>query len=217
MQMSPTESRERVKGGTPLQRQSLWGYMMSAEGVYILSAKTCFGGITMEKETLIVVGLGNPGTQYAHTRHNAGFDTLEMLCRKRGVLCAPQTFMNLSGECVSELLNWYKVPLENLLIIYDDIDLPASRLRVRKSGSAGTHNGMRSIIAHTPGQNFPRVRVGVGAKPDGWDLADWVLSKYTIREEQIAMQQAFERAADCVEDWVKNGIDHTMQEYNKTV
>ena len=132
----------------------------------------------MEKETLIVVGLGNPGTQYAHTRHNAGFDTLEMLCRKWGVtlnkskckglltetnvdgkrvvLCAPQTFMNLSGECVSELLNWYKVPLENLLIIYDDIDLPASRLRVRKSGSAGTHNGMRSIIAHTPGQNFPR-------------------------------------------------------------
>ena len=237
MQMSPTESRERVKGGTPLQRQSLWGHMMSAEGVYILSAKTCFGGITMEKETLIVVGLGNPGTQYA--RHNAGFDTLEMLCRKWGVtlnkskckglltetnvdgkrvvLCAPQTFMNLSGECVSELLNWYKVPLENLLIIYDDIDLPASRLRVRKSGSAGTHNGMRSIIAHTPGQNFPRVRVGVGAKPDGWDLADWVLSKYTIREEQIAMQQAFERAADCVEDWVKNGIDHAMQEYNKTV
>ena len=125
--------------------------------------------------------------------------------------------MNLSGECVSELLNWYKVPLENLLIIYDDIDLPASRLRVRKSGSAGTHNGMRSIIAHTPGQNFPRVRVGVGAKPDGWDLADWVLSKYTIREEQIAMQQAFERVADCVEDWVKNGIDHAMQEYNKTV
>lgn len=142
-----------------MQRQSLWGYMMSAEGVYILSAKTCFGGITMEKETLIVVGLGNPGTQYAHTRHNAGFDTLEMLCRKWGVtlnkskckglltetnvdgkrvvLCAPQTFMNLSGECVSELLNWYKVPLENLLIIYDDIDLPASRLRVRKSGSAG--------------------------------------------------------------------------------
>ena len=185
------------------------------------------------------MGLGNPGTQYAHTRHNAGFDTLEMLCRKWGVtlnkskckglltetivdgkrvvLCAPQTFMNLSGECVSELLNWYKVPLENLLIIYDDIDLPASRLRVRKSGSAGTHNGMRSIIANTPGQNFPRVRVGVGAKPDGWDLADWVLSKYTIREEQIAMQQAFERAADCVEDWVKNGIDHAMQEYNKTV
>ena len=187
----------------------------------------------------LVVGLGNPGSKYDNTRHNAGFRALESYCARSGqkidrmkfkalagegmlggkrvLFLKPQTFMNLSGECVSELLNWYKVPLENLLIIYDDIDLPASRLRVRKSGSAGTHNGMRSIIAHTPGQNFPRVRVGVGAKPDGWDLADWVLSKYTIREEQIAMQQAFERAADCVEDWVKNGIDHAMQEYNKTV
>ena len=188
----------------------------------------------------LFVGLGNPGPEYEATRHNAGFWWIDNLAHALGArlvpergyhglvartnmdghtvwLLEPQTFMNLSGECVSELLNWYKVPLENLLIIYDDIDLPASRLRVRKSGSAGTHNGMRSIIAHTPGQNFPRVRVGVGAKPDGWDLADWVLSKYTIREEQIAMQQAFERAADCVEDWVKNGIDHAMQEYNKTV
>ncbi len=192
----------------------------------------------MEKETLLIVGLGNPGTQYAHSRHNAGFDTLEMLCRKwnvtlnkskckgmltettvggkRVVLCAPQTFMNLSGECVAELLNWYKVPLENLLVIYDDIDLPASRLRVRKSGSAGTHNGMRSILANVGGQQgFPRIRVGVGAKPDGWDLADWVLSKYTIREEQQAMQDAFNRAADCAEDWVISGIEHAMQEYNK--
>lgn len=192
----------------------------------------------MEKETLLIVGLGNPGTQYAHSRHNAGFDTLESLCRKwnvtlnkskckglltettvggkRVVLCAPQTFMNLSGECVAELLSWYKVPLENLLVIYDDIDLPASRLRVRKSGSAGTHNGMRSILANVGGQQgFPRIRVGVGAKPDGWDLADWVLSKYTIREEQQAMQDAFARAADCAEDWVISGIEHAMQAYNK--
>ncbi len=192
----------------------------------------------MEKETLLIVGLGNPGTQYAHSRHNAGFDTLESLCRKwnvtlnkskckglltettvggkRVVLCAPQTFMNLSGECVAELLNWYKAPLENLLVIYDDIDLPASRLRVRKSGSAGTHNGMRSILANVGGQQgFPRIRVGVGAKPEGWDLADWVLSKYTIREEQQAMQDAFARAADCAEDWVISGIEHAMQAYNK--
>lgn len=192
----------------------------------------------MEKETLLIVGLGNPGTQYAHSRHNAGFDTLDSLCRKwnvtlnkskckgmltettvggkRVVLCAPQTFMNLSGECVAELLSWYKVPLENLMVIYDDIDLPASRLRVRKSGSAGTHNGMRSILANVGGQqSFPRIRVGVGAKPEGWDLADWVLSKYTIREEQQAMQDAFSRAADCAEDWVISGIEHAMQAYNK--
>ena len=122
--------------------------------------------------------------------------------------------MNLSGECVAQLLSWYKCPLENLLVIYDDIDLPLGRLRVRKAGSAGTHNGMRSIIGRTPGQNFPRIRVGVGAKPEGWDLADWVLSRYQIREEQDAMREAFTRAADCVEDWLKNGIDHAMQQYN---
>jgi len=191
----------------------------------------------MEKETWIVVGLGNPGAQYAHTRHNAGFDSLDILSSrwmapinkkklkgmiaevnrgdKRVVLCMPQTFMNLSGECVAELLSWYKVPLERLIVIYDDIDLPLGRLRVRKSGSAGTHNGMRSILQHVPGQNFPRIRVGVGAKPEGWDLANWVLSKYMIREEQDAMQKAFIAAADCVEDWLDHGIDHAMQEFNR--
>ena len=191
----------------------------------------------MEKETWVVVGLGNPGLQYAHTRHNAGFDTVAVLAErwhvslakkkcngllaemglgdKRVVLCQPQTFMNLSGECVAELLSWYKCPLDHLLVVYDDIDLPLARLRVRKAGSAGTHNGMRSILAHVPGQDFPRVRVGVGAKPEGWDLADWVLSRYTIREEQDAMRDAFLRAADCVEDWLQNGIDHAMQTYNQ--
>ena len=191
----------------------------------------------MEKETWIVVGLGNPGAQYAHTRHNAGFDSLDILSsrwmtpinkkkfkgmitevnrgNKRVVLCMPQTFMNLSGECVAELLSWYKVPMERLLVIYDDIDLPLGRLRVRKSGSAGTHNGMRSILQHVPNQNFPRIRVGVGAKPEGWDLADWVLSKYMIREEQDAMHKAFTAAADCVEDWLDHGIEHAMQEFNR--
>ena len=191
----------------------------------------------MEKETWIVVGLGNPGAQYAHTRHNAGFDSLDILSsrwmtpinkkkfkgmitevnrgNKRVVLCMPQTFMTLSGECVAELLSWYKVPMDRLLVIYDDIDLPLGRLRVRKSGSAGTHNGMRSILQHVPNQNFPRIRVGVGAKPEGWDLADWVLSKYMIREEQDAMHKAFTAAADCVEDWLDHGIEHAMQEFNR--
>ncbi|MGN0972398.1 MAG: aminoacyl-tRNA hydrolase [Aristaeellaceae bacterium] len=190
----------------------------------------------MDKETFLVVGLGNPGTQYAHTRHNAGFEVTDILSARwnapltrkrldgllaeipmgdaRVVLCQPQTYMNLSGECVAQLLGWYKCPLENLLVIYDDIDLPLGKLRVRKTGSAGTHNGMRSIISHTPGQSFPRIRVGVGAKPEGWDLADWVLSRYQFREEQDAMREAFTRAADCVEDWLKNGIDHAMQQYN---
>ena len=126
---------------------------ISAEGVYILSAKTCFGGITMEKETLIVVGLGNPGAQYAHTRHNAGFDTLEMLCRKWGVtlnkskckglltetnvdgkrvvLCAPQTFMNLSGEAVRPAMDFYKIPADHVLVVSDDVYLEVGRLRIR--------------------------------------------------------------------------------------
>ena len=191
----------------------------------------------MEKQTYIVVGLGNPGAQYARTRHNAGFETLEALSRRwnvdinrkkfngliaettynghRVVLCQPQTFMNASGECVQELLQWYKCPLENMIVIYDDIDLPLSRLRVRKSGSAGTHNGMRSILGCIGNQQgFPRIRVGVGAKPEGWDLADWVLSTYRLREEREKMEKAFARAADCVEDWLKNGIEHAMQQYN---
>lgn len=189
-------------------------------------------------ETYLVVGLGNPGAQYARTRHNAGWEALETLSRrwnapltkkkfdgviaevvadgKRVVLCQPQTFMNASGECVQQLLQWYKCPLENLMVLYDDIDLPAARLRVRKSGSAGTHNGMRSILACIGGQQgFPRIRIGVGAKPEGWDLADWVLSIYRLAEERQDMEKAFAKAADVVEDWLKNGIDHAMQLGNR--
>ncbi len=192
----------------------------------------------MDKETYIVVGLGNPGTQYARTRHNAGFETMAelshrwkvaidrkkfdgLICEtafdgKRVILCQPQTYMNASGECVQPLIAWYKVPLDHVLVIYDDIDLPAARLRVRKSGSAGTHNGMRSILGQLGGQQgFPRIRVGVGAKPEGWDLANWVLSAYQTPEEREAMEKAFIRAADCVEDWLKNGIEHAMQQYNR--
>ena len=191
----------------------------------------------MEKQTFIVVGLGNPGAQYARTRHNAGFETLEVLSRRWGVeinkkklnglvaettynghrvvLVLPQTFMNASGECVQPILQWYKAPLTNLLVIYDDIDLPLGKLRVRKSGSAGTHNGMRSILGSLGNQQgFPRVRVGVGAKPEGWDLADWVLSTYRQKEDREEMEKTFVRAADCVEDWIKNGIEHAMQQYN---
>ena len=163
-----------------------------------------FGG--GDKETFIIVGLGNDGKEYAHTRHNVGFDVTDALCRRLGVslnrerfkgrycettldgkrviICQPLTYMNNSGECVAELLSWYKVPLDHLCIIYDDIDLPGARLRVRKSGSAGTHNGMRSIIAHTPSDAFPRIRVGVGKCPPEWELVNWVLSRYLTREEQ---------------------------------
>ena len=184
----------------------------------------------------LIVGLGNPGRQYEATRHNMGFDVIDKLVEEYQVpqagvkfnamygkgriggqpviLMKPLSYMNLSGECVEELLQWYKVPLDHLLIIYDDIDLPLAKLRVRKTGSAGTHNGMRSIMAHVPSQEFPRIRVGVGAKPEGWELADWVLSRYAIREEQEAMASAFQSAADCVEDWLGHGIDDAMQRFN---
>ena len=191
----------------------------------------------MEKETWLIVGLGNPGLAYAHTRHNAGFEVTDRLARlwqapltkhrcqgllaevnlgaRRVALCQPQTYMNLSGDCVGALSRWYHTPMERLLVIYDDIDLPLARLRVRKSGSAGTHNGMRSIVAALGREDFPRIRVGVGAKPEGWDLADWVLSRYQLREEQDAMADAFDRAAACAQTWLEEGIEAAMQRFNR--
>lgn len=189
------------------------------------------------KETWIIVGLGNPGREYAHTRHNVGFEVTDLLAERwhtaltkkraqgilaetalegrRVILCQPQTYMNLSGECVRELLRWYRCPADHLLVIYDDIDLPAGKLRVRKNGSAGTHNGMRSIIGCISTQEFPRLRVGTGACPAEWDLKDWVLSRFEAGEEADAMAAAFRLGADCVEDWVRNGIEHAMQGFNR--
>ena len=187
-------------------------------------------------ETYIVVGLGNPGKEYAHTRHNVGFDVTDILAErwhaplnkkklggmltevpldgKRVVLCQPQTFMNLSGECVIQLLNWYKCPLENLLVIYDDIDLPVARLRVRKSGSAGTHNGMRSIIGNLPGQNFPRIRVGVGAPahPEH-EMVDWVIGQFTPAERK-ELNTMLEKAADAAECLIREGVQKAQNRYN---
>ena len=183
----------------------------------------------------LIVGLGNPGSKYAHTRHNVGFDVLEKLSRKLGVsisrekeealigecfvsgqkviLALPQTYMNLSGEAVMRLVNWYKVPPENLLVVYDDIDLAQGAIRIRKNGSAGTHNGMRSIIGLLGYENFPRLRVGVGKKREGYELADWVLGHY-IGEEQEVADKAFELAADAIVDYIENGIESAMCKYN---
>lgn len=190
----------------------------------------------MERETYVIVGLGNPGKEYEHTRHNVGFDVIEVLSQKlnlpvnkakhqgqigectykgnRLVLCRPQTFMNNSGQCVTQLAAWYKVPADHLLVIYDDIDLPQGHLRVRKNGSAGTHNGMRSIIGLLGRQDFPRLRVGVGKKPEGWELADWVLSHYQTEEDRKTQFDAFLLAADTLVDWIKNGMDSAMRTAN---
>lgn len=183
----------------------------------------------------LIVGLGNPGSKYAHTRHNVGFDVLEKLARKLNVsisrekdealigecfvggqkviLALPQTYMNLSGEAVMRLVNYYKIDPEDLLVVYDDIDLAPGFIRIRKNGSAGTHNGMRSIIGLLGFENFPRLRVGVGQKREGYELADWVLGYY-IGEEADVQDKAFELAADAIVDYIQNGIESAMCKYN---
>ena len=180
----------------------------------------------------LVVGLGNPGEQYRYTRHNMGFLTADLLADtwrvrmnkhkhkaeygeatvqgKRIVLVKPQTYMNLSGEAVASLLRWYHVPLSQLIVIYDDIDLPLGRLRVRGNGSAGTHNGMRSVIQHLNSQDFPRIRVGIGKPPEGWDLADFVTSRLTSGEQEIQMP-TLKLAAQVADMWVRSGLDAAMR------
>ena len=188
-------------------------------------------------KTLLIVGLGNPGEKYAHTRHNAGFDVMSRLEEHYGVklrrklllqgmtaevtdgetkivLCEPLTFMNRSGECVKRLLNRFKVPQEQMLVIFDDIDLPPGKVRVRKSGGPGTHNGMRSIQTALGKTDFPRIRVGTGDRPAGEDLAAWVLG-HPAPEEKEKMETAFDRAAECAHVWARDGIEAAMQQGNR--
>ena len=131
---------------------------------------------------------------------------------KKIVLCEPQTYMNASGECVAKLLRWYHAEKDHLMVIYDDIDLPPGKVRVRKSGGPGTHNGMRSIAAQLGKTDFPRIRVGTGDRPAGEDLAAWVLGRPS-GEEKEKLEPAFDRAAECAWIWVKEGIEKAMQ-YN---
>lgn len=185
----------------------------------------------------VIIGLGNPGDKYARTRHNVGFDVVSILAEKENiplkklkchallgegmiggekvVLVQPQTFMNLSGQSVVEVLNWYKVKPEEVLLIVDDIDLPMGQVRLRPHGGAGTHNGLRNIVYLTGSDRFPRIRVGVGQKPEGWDLADWVLSKYQTEEDRKVMFDAYLYAADAARAFVTQGIDKAMNLYNK--
>ena len=191
------------------------------------------------KDMYIIVGLGNPGKQYAHTRHNVGFDTIDILADKynisvdikkhkalcgkgmiggqKVVLAKPQTFMNLSGESVRELVDFYKIdPEEELIVIYDDISLEPGQLRVRPKGSAGGHNGIKNIIAHLGTQVFKRVKVGVGEKPKGYDLADYVLGHFS-KEDRMLMEDAFGRAAEAVVCMMNDSMEHAMNQYNKKI
>ncbi len=181
----------------------------------------------------VVVGLGNPGAEYLHTRHNMGFLALDYICRKYGasvsrlsmkglvgeatvagkrvLLVKPQTFMNLSGECVRAVLDYYKLPPEALVVIYDDITLPVGRMRVRRDGSAGGHNGIKSIIAETGSQAFPRIRLGVGEKPHpDYDLAAWVLSEMSDGELKT-LDKTLPVACEGLEHILNGDIDGAMQ------
>ena len=184
---------------------------------------------------ILVAGLGNPGAQYANTRHNVGFDTLDYLAAtyriplnrvrhkalagegliqgQKVMLAKPQTYMNLSGEAIQELAHYFKIPPSDILIIYDDIDLAVGKIRIRPSGSAGTHNGMRSIVERLGTTAFPRVRIGVGKPPPGWQLADYVLSRFQEEEKKLVLA-AIERAADAVPAILLVGAEAAMGRYN---
>ena len=183
----------------------------------------------------VVVGLGNPGKQYDKTRHNVGFDVIDILAEEYGIsvskikhkaligegrvgsekvlLVKPQTYMNLSGETLIDIYNYYKVDMENIIVIYDDIDLDVGKIRIRKKGSGGTHNGMRSITKCLGSTDFPRVRVGVSKPRPGQDLADFVLSRFR-KEEADDVQLGLEKAAKSVDVMIRDNIDLAMNKYN---
>ena len=186
----------------------------------------------------MIVCLGNPGAKYEGTRHNVGFRTADLLAKRAGIpirklkfraLCAeltlggqaavllkPQTYMNLSGEAVREAAGFYKVPLERVLVVADDTALAPGRIRIRRKGSAGGHNGLKNIISCMGGEAFPRIKIGVGAPPHPeYDLVDWVLGTFS-GPEQTLVDQAISLAADAVEAVLRDGVEAAMNQFNGT-
>ena len=182
-----------------------------------------------------IVGLGNPGLQYENTRHNVGFMTIDYLANKYDIdvrkskfkslygqgeisghkvmLIKPQTYMNNSGEAVRELRNFYKFDIDKLIVIYDDIDIDFGTIRIRKKGSAGSHNGMKSIIYQIQDDQFPRIKVSIGKKPEKWDLANFVLSGFSKEEAEI-LEDEIRIAAEAIEIILKDDVDKAMNKCN---
>ena len=184
----------------------------------------------------IIVGLGNPGKEYQNTRHNIGYDVIDklaeaenisvlekkhkaiigkgMVAGQKCILAKPVTYMNLSGESVREMLDYYKVDeADELIVISDDISLDVGQLRVRKKGSAGGHNGLKNIIAHLGHDTFMRVKMGVGEKPKGWDLVDYVLGHFSAPERKV-MDEAVDRAVEAIRMMILDGADVAMNRFN---
>ncbi len=185
----------------------------------------------------IIAGLGNPGGKYEKTKHNMGFQVIDLLAdkyhiemnqKKHKAICGtgviegvkvlllkPQTFMNLSGESIREAVDFYKIdPETELIVIYDDISLAPGHLRIRKKGSAGGHNGIKNIIQHLGTQVFPRIRVGVGEKPEGWDLADYVLSGFS-KEDEVLVKESWDRAVEAAAVMLTDGPEKAMNDFNR--
>ena len=183
----------------------------------------------------LIVGLGNPGLQYAGTRHNIGFEALDKLADihhisvnrskfkalvgegtiggEKVVLMKPQTYMNLSGEAIAACKSWYKLENEDIIIMYDDTSLGIGDIRIRKNGSSGGHNGIKSIIAHLSTEVFPRIKIGVGQKPNGWDLGDYVLGKFTDDDKKV-LDPRLKVVCEAVETMLKKDVDTAMNNYN---
>ena len=184
----------------------------------------------------IIAGLGNPGAKYDSTRHNIGFIALNYLAAKhnikinkikykgllgegriadeRVVLLKPQTYMNLSGESIAPAARFYKTEPSGIIVIHDDVSLDAGRLRIREKGSDGGHNGLKSIILQLNSDAFTRIKIGVGDKPPEWELADWVLKKFTDEDIKI-LSKTVEDTAAAVEEIIKNGAQSAMNKYNR--
>jgi peptidyl-tRNA hydrolase, PTH1 family len=191
------------------------------------------------ENVFLIVGLGNPGAEYEKTRHNAGFLLVEELASrwkadwknerkfgarvartvqdgKRLILCQPQTFMNLSGQTVGALKNFYQLPLERLLVAVDDADLPLGEVRLRASGSSGGHHGLESIEQHLGTREFARLRIGIGREDGAREITDYVLARFAGGEREL-MEKALARAADQAECWLAEGIEKAMNQFNGVV
>lgn len=183
----------------------------------------------------IIAGLGNPGKQYESTRHNIGFISVDYLASyfkvtmnklkfkavlgegtvegEKVLFVKPQTFMNLSGESLREIVHFYKIPQENLIVIYDDVSLPTGKIRIRPKGSDGGHNGIKSIIYQLTTDVFPRIKMGIGAPPKQWDMADWVIGRFT-NEDISVLSHSVEKLPDIVTEIIKNGTASAMNRFN---
>lgn len=183
----------------------------------------------------LIVGLGNPEPEYSKTRHNMGFDVINQIAKKHKIeltrtkfngiygsgtiegekvtLLKPQTFMNLSGECIKPFVDFYKIPLENVLVIYDDMDIEVGSIKLRKKGGPGTHNGAKSVVHELASEEFPRIRVGIGKPVDEYDAIDYVIGKI-VDNTYEKLEEGIKKAAEAVYEFIKSGIDTAMNKFN---